>query len=112
VVLTNVVVRFAPFHRTTELLMNPLPLTVSVKAAPPAVALEGEIEVMAGTGARGLVIVPPVPVIATALPDDDTAALLATPTDVLATPAPAVKVTTATVPFGITVEFRPEAIHL
>jgi hypothetical protein len=56
VALTNVVVRFAPFHWTTELLMNPLPLTVSVKAAPPAVALVGEIEVIAGTGLGAVMV--------------------------------------------------------
>ena len=38
---TNVVVRFAPFHCTTKPLKKPLPLTVSVKAAPPAVRAVG-----------------------------------------------------------------------
>jgi hypothetical protein len=56
VALTKVVVRFEPFHCTTELLMNPLPLTVRVKAAPPAVALVGEIEVMAGTGFDAVIV--------------------------------------------------------
>jgi hypothetical protein len=35
---TYVVVRFDPFQRTTEPLTKPLPLTVRVNAAPPAVA--------------------------------------------------------------------------
>ena len=39
---TGVVVRLTPFHRTTELWSNVLPLTVSVKADPPAVALLGD----------------------------------------------------------------------
>src|SRR5262245_22362705 len=42
---TNVVVRSAPFQRTTELLANPAPLTVRVKADPPAGVLFGESEV-------------------------------------------------------------------
>ncbi len=37
----KVVVRSDPFHRTTEPATNPLPSTVSVKPAPPAVADEG-----------------------------------------------------------------------
>jgi hypothetical protein len=50
VVLTKVVVRSPPFQRTTEALMNPVPLTVRVKAAEPASALVGEREVTAGAG--------------------------------------------------------------
>lgn len=53
VVLTTVVVRFEPFQRTTELEIKFLPVAVSVKAAPPAVALAGEIEVSVGTGFEG-----------------------------------------------------------
>jgi hypothetical protein len=56
VALTKVVVRFEPFHRTTDPLTNPLPFTVKVKAAPPAVALEGEIEVIAGTGLGAVIV--------------------------------------------------------
>lgn len=48
--LTNVVVRLAPFQRTTELEIKEAPLTVSVVAASPALALEGEMEVMLGRG--------------------------------------------------------------
>ncbi len=47
---TNVVVRFAPFQRTTEALTKLLPFTVNVKAAPPAVAEVGLMPVVAGTG--------------------------------------------------------------
>ena len=46
--LTNVVARPAPFQRTTEAALNPLPLTVSVNAAPPAAALAGDSEPRAG----------------------------------------------------------------
>src|SRR5574340_1183770 len=53
VALTNVVARFAPFHWTTEAAMKPVPLTVRVKAAEPAVALDGRSEVSAGTGFAG-----------------------------------------------------------
>ena len=40
----------APFHRTFEVETKPVPVTVRVKAAPPAVAEEGERVVMEGTG--------------------------------------------------------------
>src|SRR5438093_197201 len=39
--LTKVVVRAAPFQRTVEALVKPVPSTVSVKAAPPTAALVG-----------------------------------------------------------------------
>ena len=39
-----------PLKLTTELLMNPVPLTVSVKAAAPATPLVGAIVVIAGAG--------------------------------------------------------------
>ena len=48
--LTNVVVRGDPFQFTTEPETKCEPFTVSVKAGPPAVALLGEIELIAGTG--------------------------------------------------------------
>ena len=48
--LTYVVMRALPLKLTTELLMNSDPLTVSVKAPEPAVALEGLSIVIAGTG--------------------------------------------------------------
>lgn len=50
VLRTNVVVRLLPFHRTTDELMKFDPFTVSVNAAPPAVALVGEMELTVGTG--------------------------------------------------------------
>src|SRR5258708_36088130 len=48
--LTYVVVRPVPFQYTTEPLTNPFPFTVTVKAALPAVADEGDNEVTAGVG--------------------------------------------------------------
>src|SRR3989338_4433394 len=48
--LTKVVVRLDPFQRTTEPVTKFEPFTVSVKAAPPALALVGESELTAGTG--------------------------------------------------------------
>src|SRR5439155_622927 len=48
--LTNVVARAAPFQRTTEVLTNPLPFTVTVNAGSPAVALDGVSDSALGTG--------------------------------------------------------------
>ena len=48
--LTYVVVRAEPPHRTTEPEMNFDPVTVTVSARLPAGALEGDIDVMPGTG--------------------------------------------------------------
>ena len=50
VALTSVVVLAAPLNFTTDVDTNPVPLTVRVKAAPPAVALVGESEVAVGAG--------------------------------------------------------------
>jgi len=50
VALTNVVVLAAPLNFTTDVDTNPVPFTVRVKAAPPAVAFVGEIEVSVGAG--------------------------------------------------------------
>ena len=48
--LTNVVGRVAPFQRTTDALTNPLPFTVRVNAAAPAVTLDGDSDTTPGTG--------------------------------------------------------------
>ena len=50
VVLTNVVVLAAPLNFTTDVDTKPVPFTVRVKAAPPAVALVGERDVSVGAG--------------------------------------------------------------
>ena len=50
VALTKVVVRSCPFHFTRELLIKPVPLIVSVKAALPACAAFGFRFVIAGSG--------------------------------------------------------------
>ena len=46
----NVVVLAAPLNFTIDVETNPVPFTVKVKAAPPAVALVGEREVAVGAG--------------------------------------------------------------
>ena len=51
------VVRSAPFHRTFEVETKPVPVTVRVKADPPAVAELGEMEVRVGAGLFGAVMV-------------------------------------------------------
>ena len=53
---TNVVVRFAPFHLTVELDMKLLPLTVKTNPAPPAVALVGLSDVIAGSGLLAVIV--------------------------------------------------------
>jgi hypothetical protein len=50
VALTNVVVRSEPFHRTTDPLTKFVPFTVSGNAKPPAVAEDGLMLVVVGTG--------------------------------------------------------------
>ena len=50
VALANVVVRGEPFQFTTEEETKLVPLTVSVKLAPPCVALDGESFVIVGAG--------------------------------------------------------------
>ena len=50
VLLTNCVVRCAPFHQTVEELRNPVPLTVRVNAAPPTVTEFGLRLVIVGAG--------------------------------------------------------------
>ena len=50
VALTNMVVLAAPLNFTTDADTKPVPFTVRVKAAPPAVALVGEREVAVGAG--------------------------------------------------------------
>jgi hypothetical protein len=56
VALTNVVTSDIPFHCTIAPLTKPLPVTVSVKAAPPAVAELGESVVSTGVGFAALIV--------------------------------------------------------
>ena len=65
VALTNVVVRAAPFQRTVAPLTKFVPLTVSVNAGPPAVAVVGDNDDTLGAGALLIVnvIVADVPLV-------------------------------------------------
>ena len=45
-----------PFHRTTDVMTKFVPVVVSVKAAPPAVALLGEMELSVGTGLVAVIV--------------------------------------------------------
>jgi hypothetical protein len=54
--LAKVVGRLDPFQRTTDDEMKLLPLTVSIKAGPPAVTDEGLMPVMAGTGFEAVIV--------------------------------------------------------
>src|SRR5438876_1305741 len=56
VALPNVVVRSAPFQRTTDEPMQLLPVTVSVNAAPPATAVLGDREVSVGLGFGAVIV--------------------------------------------------------
>jgi hypothetical protein len=53
---TKVVLRFVPFQSTTEPFTKLLPVTVSVKAGPPAAALLGERELNVGAGAACVIV--------------------------------------------------------
>jgi hypothetical protein len=55
VLLTNVVVRFEPFHCTVEVMRKLVPFTVSVNAGPPAAALFGLRVVTVGSSPTFLV---------------------------------------------------------
>jgi hypothetical protein len=61
VLLKKVVLRLLPFHCTTELGTNPVPATVRLKPDPPAGVLEGEMELIEGTGFGGGWLAPPPP---------------------------------------------------
>jgi hypothetical protein len=63
VALTNVVVLAFPLKLTVEVLRKFVPFTVKVKAAPPAVALAGEMLMIVGGGKVSLNTVPQVPLI-------------------------------------------------
>src|SRR5256886_1474533 len=56
VALPNVVVRAAPFQRTTDEPMKLLPVTVSVNAAPPATTVLGDREVSVGLGFGAVIV--------------------------------------------------------
>jgi len=58
VALTYVVVRLDPFQFTTDPLMNPVPVTVSVNAPVPAVALVGDSMLIVGTALVRLRVAP------------------------------------------------------
>ena len=53
---TKVVTRSAPLNLTTEPLIKLLPLSASVNAAPPAIALSGVSIAIAGTGFGGVIV--------------------------------------------------------
>jgi hypothetical protein len=51
------VTKASPFHNITELEMKFVPVTVIESAGPPALALEGDSEVIVGAGFGGALIV-------------------------------------------------------
>src|SRR5882672_4353831 len=56
VALPNVVVRSAPFQRTTDEPTKLLPVTVTVNAAPPAAAVLGDRELSVGLGFGAVIV--------------------------------------------------------
>jgi hypothetical protein len=56
VLLTKVVVRGLPFQRITDVIAKFVPVAVNVNAAPPAVAVAGEIELSVGTGFVAVIV--------------------------------------------------------
>src|SRR6266567_4714861 len=115
---TYVVDRFAPFQFTTDPLINPLPFTVSVKAAVPAVAKAGDNEVIDGTGLGAChprtVMLPPVAGIDAPVPSASACTAFATEivTEGPLVAAASVTLTCATTPLLIVVEFTPNARHI
>jgi hypothetical protein len=96
----------------SETVVPPLgaaPLSVTVQVVlPELVIVEGAQDSELRDGAVAApVTVPPVTASAMVLPAGEDAAVLVIAIDVLVTPAAIVKFTTATVPFGIMVGFRP-----
>ena len=116
--LIYVVDRFAPFQFTTDPLINPLPFTVSVKAAVPAVAKAGDNEVIDGTGLGAChprtVMLPPVAGIDAPVPSASACTAFATEivTEGPLVAAASVTLTCATTPLLIVVEFTPNARHI
>ena len=56
VALTNTVARSAPFQRTTDAAMKPLPLTVRTNAEPPATADVGLMLLRVGAGFAAMML--------------------------------------------------------
>jgi len=116
--LTYVVVRLDPFQFTTDPLINPLPFTVRVKAAVPAVAETGDREVIDGTGLAGCplrtVMMPPVVEIDDPVPSANATTAFTTEigTEELLVDEGSVTATCATTPLLIEVEFTPNARHI
>jgi hypothetical protein len=129
VALTNVVCAADPLKITTEVVVNPVPFTVSVNAAPPAVVLVGDSVVTVGAGlltvnvaaadvpppGAGLVTVtftvPPVAMAVAGMAAVSCVAL----TNVVVTAAPlklTAEVETKFVPFTVSVNAAPPAVAL
>src|SRR4051812_23548800 len=111
VALTNVVVRADPFHLTVELLINPLPFTIRLNPTPPALAEDGERELIDGTGLLRTVMVPPLPETVAAVASANVPKV--DPTEIgIRDPLDGVNVTvrTAAIPAAIVFEFIPEAM--
>ena len=59
VLFTKVLYRPDPFHETIAPLTKPVPLTVNVKVAPPALVLDGLIDVRVGAAGPLLLVAVP-----------------------------------------------------
>ena len=128
VLLTNVVALPAPLKFTVAPDTNPTPLTVSVNAAEPATALEGEIELSVGTGllivndnafdvplgAGFVTVTPAIPAVAISAAVIAAVSCVAfTSVVVLATPLNfTTDVDTKPVPFTVRVKAAPPAVVL
>ncbi len=125
IALTYVVDSTEPFHFTSAPEENPLPFTVSVKAAPPAVVLEGLSELIAGGGlmvnVAPLDVTPPETTVMVAVPCDamrlaDTDAVnCVAPTYVVGSADPFQSTTAPEanpLPFTVSVKAAPPAVAL
>jgi hypothetical protein len=113
VALMKVVVRAAPFQFTTDPFTKPVPVTVRLNAAVPAVALDGARPLIVGTGFNR-VSVPPVPVTLARVPSGNAPISPANSntSELLMVPEATVTVTTATTSLAIVFVFMPVAMQL
>jgi hypothetical protein len=98
---------------TVDPLTNPVPFTVRVKAAPPAVAVGGAREVIEGSVVTGTLMTPPLPVVVVGVPSDKAPTVFKTASGIVKLLVDDnVTVITAATPLPMVWEFRPAATQV